>query len=90
MRVHLQRDLKAEEFSNLFLDSGDGKVLEEGRINIPGSLCDVVGDLTSLTDRKYPNIHEPGEDCASWLRERAILTPTNNSANTINLSLIHI
>ena len=39
MRVHLQRDLRAEEFPNLLLDIGDGKILEEeGRINSPGDV----------------------------------------------------
>ena len=58
MHVHFQRDLKAEEFPNLLLDIGDGTILEEeGRINIPANLCDVVGDLISFSDRIYPNIH---------------------------------
>ena len=89
MRVQLQLDLRTEEFSNLLLDIGDGKLLEEkGRINIPGNLCNVVGDLMSLSDRMYPNIYQAREDCTSWLRERAILTPTNDSANSINNFLL--
>ena len=57
MRVHLKRDLRAEEFSNLLLDVGDGKFLEEeGRINIPGNLCDVVGDLISFSDRIFISV----------------------------------
>ena len=89
MCVHLQHNLRAEEFSNLLLDVGDGKLLkEEGRINIPGNLCDLVGDLMSLSDRIYPNIQQAREDCTSWLRERAILTPTNDSANSINNFLL--
>lgn len=55
MRVHLKGDLKAEEFSKLLLDIGDGKLPEEdGRINIPDNLCDVVEDLQSLINRIYP------------------------------------
>jgi len=85
MRVHLHSDLKAEAFSSLLLQIGDGLFLEdEGRITIPDNLCIVVGDLISLTDRIYPNINLAGVNCVSWLKERAILTPTNESANDIN------
>ncbi|GFY25751.1 ATP-dependent DNA helicase [Trichonephila clavipes] len=58
----------------------------EGRINIPESLGNIVGDIT-LTERIYPNIHHIGIDCSSWLKERTILTPTNDSANNINFLL---
>ncbi|GFY04395.1 ATP-dependent DNA helicase [Trichonephila clavipes] len=90
MRVHLQHDLRAEFFSKLLIDIGDGKIKEiEGRINIPESLGNIVGDLITLTERIYPNIHQIGIDCSSWLKERAILTPTNDSANNINNFLLN-
>ncbi|GFT67751.1 ATP-dependent DNA helicase [Trichonephila clavipes] len=61
MRVHLQHDLRAEIFSKLLIDIGDGKIKEmEGRINIPESLGNIVGDLITLTERIYPNIHPIG------------------------------
>ncbi|GFR27954.1 ATP-dependent DNA helicase [Trichonephila clavata] len=57
MRVHLQHDLRAEMFSKLLIDIGDGKIKEvEGRINIPESLGNIVGDLVTLIERIYPNI----------------------------------
>ncbi|GFV78837.1 ATP-dependent DNA helicase [Trichonephila clavipes] len=90
MRVHLQHDLRAEIFSKLLIDIGDGKIKEmEGRINIPERLGNIVGDLITLTERIYPNIHQIGIDCSSWLKERAILTPTNDSANNINNFLLN-
>ncbi|GFW67307.1 ATP-dependent DNA helicase [Trichonephila clavipes] len=90
MRVHLQHDLRAEMFSKLLIGIGDGKIKEmEGRINIPESLGNIVGDLITLTERIYPNIHQIGIDCSSWLKERAILTPTNDSANNINNFLLN-
>lgn len=65
---------------------GDGKLLdEEGGINIPGNLSDVVGDLISLTNKLYPNIHKVGKDHSSWLKEWAILLPTNDSINNFLL-----
>ncbi|GFV64461.1 ATP-dependent DNA helicase [Trichonephila clavipes] len=61
----------------------------EGRINIPESLGNIVGGLITLTERKHLNIHQIGIDCSSWLKERAILTPTNDSANNINSFLLN-
>ncbi|GFT05676.1 ATP-dependent DNA helicase [Trichonephila clavipes] len=60
MRVHLQHDLRAEFFSKLLIDIGYGKIKEiKGRINIPESLGNIVGDLITLTERenisKYPS-----------------------------------
>ncbi|GFV04814.1 ATP-dependent DNA helicase [Trichonephila clavipes] len=90
MLVHLQHDLRAEIFSKLLIDIGDGKIKEmEGRINILESLRNMVGDLITLTERIYPNIHQIGIDCSSWFKERAILTPTNDSANNINNFLLN-
>ncbi|GFT99520.1 ATP-dependent DNA helicase [Trichonephila clavipes] len=53
------------------------------------SLGNIVGDLITLTERIYPNIHQVGVDCSSWLKERAILTPINDSANNINNFLLN-
>lgn len=61
---------------------------EDGKIHILSNLCDVVKDLISLIDRICPKIHQAGVDNASWLKERAILTPTKDSANTINNFLL--
>ncbi|GFR31409.1 hypothetical protein TNCT_345911 [Trichonephila clavata] len=50
MRIHLQHDLRAEMFSKLLIDIGDGKIKKvKGRINIPESLGNIVGDLITLT-----------------------------------------
>ncbi|XP_053598600.1 uncharacterized protein LOC128668828 [Microplitis demolitor] len=89
MRVHIQHDLRAEEFSKLLIDIGNGQISEvDGRISIPDNLGDIVDDLTTLTDKIYPDINKIGVNCSSWLKERAILTPTNDSANSINNYLI--
>ncbi|GBN43664.1 hypothetical protein AVEN_262641-1 [Araneus ventricosus] len=89
MRVHLKSDIKAEEFSKLLLNIGDGKLLEEGgKVHIPRNLCDLVHDLNSLTEVIYPALNEKGIQCTSWLRERAILTPTNGLAMNINNKLL--
>ncbi|XP_014298458.2 uncharacterized protein LOC106693783 [Microplitis demolitor] len=89
MRVHIQHDLRAEEFSKVLIDIGNGQISEvDGRISIPDNLGDIGDDLTTLTDKIYPDINKIGVNCSSWLKERAILTPTNDSANSINNYLI--
>ncbi|CAH1102748.1 unnamed protein product [Psylliodes chrysocephalus] len=83
MRVHLQHDSRAEEFSKLLLNIGDGQISQvEGRIHIPDSL-NIVGDLITLIDKIYPNIHQIEVGCTSWLTEGAILAATNDSATTL-------
>ena len=89
VNMRVQHDSRAKQFSKLLLDIGNGHVSEEeGKINIPNNLGDVVVDLNSLTDRIYPNVHQTEENCASWLRERAILTARNDDANSINNILL--
>ncbi|XP_074097687.1 uncharacterized protein LOC141526552 [Cotesia typhae] len=89
MRVCLQNDLRAKEFSELLIDIGNGNLpKEERKITIPSNLCETVGELITLIDRIYPNIQRDALDSLSWLKERAILTPINESADRINTLLI--
>lgn len=89
MRVHLQPNSKAEEFSKILIDIGDGKIPEEdGRIKVSYINCETVPDVITLTDKIYPNIDKAGDNCRSWLKERAILTPTNEQVNSINNFLL--
>ncbi|GFQ85636.1 ATP-dependent DNA helicase [Trichonephila clavata] len=85
-----QKEIYVKVLNSITSNSGDGKIKEvEGRINIPESLGNIVGDLITLTERIYPTIHQVGVDSSSWLKERAILTPTNDSANNINNFLLN-
>ena len=87
MRVHLKGDFKAEEFSSLLLQIGDGKLKDEdGKVNIPNNLCAVVKDLKTLTDKIYPDLMNISD--SSWFKERAILTPRNETAAIINNLLL--
>lgn len=89
LRVYLQNDLKASEFSRILLDIGDGRIAEcDGKITIPDQLCKIVNNMESLIERIYPNICNISTNDYSWLRERAILTPTNDTANSINAALM--
>ncbi|XP_074100590.1 uncharacterized protein LOC141528444 [Cotesia typhae] len=63
MRVHLQPNSKAEEFSKILIDIGDGKIPEEdGRINVSYINCETIPDLITLTDKIYPNIEKAGDN----------------------------
>ncbi|XP_074109302.1 uncharacterized protein LOC141534058 [Cotesia typhae] len=89
MRVHLQPNLKAEEFSKILIDIGNGEIPEdEGRIKLSYINCQNIPDLITLTDKIYPNIDKAGDNCSSWLKERAILTPTNEKVDCINNFLL--
>ena len=89
MRVHLKGDLKAGEFSDLILQIGEGRLSEEiGKIVIPENLCSVVEDISTLADMIYHGLQDTEMKSSCWLRERAILTPTNDSAMSINQLLL--
>ncbi|GBP67996.1 hypothetical protein EVAR_57970_1 [Eumeta japonica] len=89
MFVHLQPNSKAEEFSKILSDIGNGNIPEEdGRIKVFCIGCDIVPELITLTDKISPNIDKVGNNCSSWLKDRAILTPTNEQANCINNFLL--
>ena len=89
MRVLLFRDEKADEFSNSILQIGNGTFPEDdGKINIPDSLCEVVSNLDAMTEIIYPNLSNSLSLNSAWLRERAILTPKNDTAAQINNMLL--
>lgn len=75
--LHLRPNSKAEEFSKLLLNIGNGTISEVvGKINIPKNLGTVVKVRNSLINRIYPDIHQHANNSDSvWLREIAILTP---------------
>ena len=89
MRVHLKGDLKTEEFSNLLLEIGDGKLKEEDdKVHIPENLCEVVKDLKTLSDKIYPDLCDLYSKDPKRPKEKALLTPKNDTAANINDSLL--
>ncbi|XP_060874712.1 ATP-dependent DNA helicase pif1-like [Metopolophium dirhodum] len=90
MRVYLRGDPEAEDFSNLLLQIGNGDLQEDDdrKVNIPNNLCSVVKDLKSLSEQIYPNLNILHSENLTWLNERAILTPKNDTAASINDSLL--
>ncbi|XP_025424420.1 uncharacterized protein LOC112693526 [Sipha flava] len=90
MRVYLKGDPEAEDFSNLLLQIGNGDLHEDDdrKVNIPNNLCAVVKDIKSLSEQIYLNLNNLHSENLTWLNERAILTPKNDTAASINDSLL--
>ena len=89
MRVHLKGGLKADEFSSLLLQISNGNLPDEnGKVKIPKELCKVVKDLTTLAEKIYPDLANFYLKDSSWLKERAIFTPKNDTAANINNTLL--
>ena len=57
-------------------------------MNIPNNLCAVVKDIKSLSEQIYPNLNNLHSENLTWLNERAILTPKNDTTTSINDSLL--
>ena len=89
MRVHLQGDVSAERFSQQLLKIGDGKIPADpttGLIKLPENFCKVVDSIEILKTYVFSNLQIHFND-HKWLCERAILAPTNDSVNAINLQI---
>ena len=90
MRVHLHNDTNAANFAALLLRIGDGQLPymdEPHSIEIPEDLGSTTTTTRQLIDTVYPNLKDNFNN-VSWLRERAILAPHNESVREINLTLL--
>jgi ATP-dependent DNA helicase PIF1 len=87
------------EFSKWMLDIGEGKIkalakedeIKPSWIEIPDELLlKSNGDnIACMVDVVYPDIQSRYMDI-DYLRERAILTPTNDIADTINSHIVSL
>jgi len=84
-----QKILEKKEFAEFLLAIGDGKIVEDinGDISIPDKYLH-KGNLKSLVDYVYQDIDTQHND-ASWMSERAILTPKNEEVHAINLMALN-
>uniref|UniRef100_A0A8D8QT90 ATP-dependent DNA helicase n=1 Tax=Cacopsylla melanoneura TaxID=428564 RepID=A0A8D8QT90_9HEMI len=88
MRVYLNQDSKAEEFSKLLLQIGDGNLPQcNNKISIPSNLCELVQDFEIFIDKIYPSLEIATLD-PLWLKTRAILAPEGGTALIINHALL--
>ncbi|CAF4655383.1 unnamed protein product, partial [Rotaria sp. Silwood2] len=89
MRVHLQDDASAGQFSESLLMIGNGKAPvhpTSDLISLSNNFCNVVDSIEILKTSVFPYIRTHYKD-HKWLCERAILVPKNTSVNAINLQI---
>lgn len=89
MRIHLQNDPAAHEFSKQLLEIGDGKIQIDstnGLIALPNNFCTIAQSIDELIECVFPNILQNYRN-HDWLRERAILAPKNIHINAINFQI---
>lgn len=88
MRVHLQGDAEAGVFANKLLAIGNGTIPKNklGLIDLTPDFCQIADSIDQLIEKVFPdirrNIHRQ-----SWLCERAILGPTNEIIDQLNLKI---
>ena len=90
MRVHLQGDEAAGEFADQLLAIGDGKYpidTSPDIIQLPENIGTFVCNIDELVARVYPDLLSNFRNI-SWLSERCILAPLNETTRTINRALV--
>ena len=92
MRAVLSGDENQENFSNNLLALGEGRMAcieNTNTIIIPEDFGTCVFDVKELQEMIYPNLSENFMNM-EWLSERTILSPHNNSVNSMNDKLLKV
>ena len=89
----LTGDPSVQQFSDALLQVGNGQVPcdQDGFINLPQELTNLVDSRTHLLEKLYPNLQEKcrlGQQYYDWLCERAILAPRNDVTKEINTTIL--
>ncbi|XP_055910566.1 uncharacterized protein LOC129944932 [Eupeodes corollae] len=90
VRVQLQNDPSAAEFSKQLLEIGNGKVAVDkstGLITLPSNFCNITQSKKELVQRVFPNILQNYRN-HDWLSERAILAGKNKDVSDLNASIL--
>ena len=90
MRVHLQGDEAAGEFADQLLSIGDGKYpidTSPDFIQLPENIGTFVCNIDQLVARVYPDLLSNFRNI-SWLSERCIFAPLNETTHAINGALV--
>ena len=90
MRVEITGESK--EFSDLLLDIGDGSLAEnrslgESMVELPHDMFIDSSSPTDLVNEVFPNFSENNSNI-NWVKNRAILCPTNEECMEINKLLL--
>jgi hypothetical protein len=89
MRVHLVGDTTAQTFANQLLTLGNGEIPTDpttDTITFPPGFCQAVSSVQKVVENVFPEIVNNYKN-HTWLCERAILAPTNDSVNHINTQI---
>lgn len=91
VRVQLQNDSSAAEFSKHLLDIGNGKVPIDGStglITLPNNFCLITQTKAELVQSVFPNIAQNYKNY-EWLSERAILAGKNKDVGELNDNILN-
>lgn len=87
MRAHLGGG--DTQFSTQLLRVGDGNVPNEnGVISVDSKLGSIVRSIDELVDKIYPNVENLLQKSHTWMCERAIVSPRNESVDEINDAIL--
>lgn len=89
VRVQLQNDPSADEFSKQLLDIGNGRIPIDslsGLITLPINFCRFIQSKEELIQSVFPNIEQQYKN-HDWLSERAILAGKNKDVNELNTAI---
>lgn len=90
MRAHLSGNPEAASFAELLLEIGSGTIQPTqfpDTIKIPNNLCQFADNLQLLKAAVFPNLHQNSTN-SDWLAQRAIISPLNETVNTLNRMLM--
>ncbi|XP_076290998.1 uncharacterized protein LOC143214169 [Lasioglossum baleicum] len=88
MSVQLGGSEESASFSSLLLRIGDGTIGSDDNVTLSPQLCNVVSTIEDLISRVYPDAANISNQSEQWLCNRAILTLTNDQANSINSAVL--
>ncbi|XP_044315200.1 ATP-dependent DNA helicase pfh1-like [Drosophila rhopaloa] len=86
MRVALQNDPSAAEFSRQLLALGNGEIpvdVSTGLISFPANFCEFTSSKEELITKVFPDIAQNYKNL-DWISERAILAAKNNDVDSLN------
>ena len=93
---NLTRNMRGDsmEFADLLLRIGDGKLIEnmdigENKVKLPEELFISSSHGKDLVDQVFPDFQTKYQDI-SWLKNRAVLCPTNEECKYINSILLEL
>lgn len=91
VRIQLQNDSSAAEFSRHLLDIGNGKLsmdVNSGMITLPNNFCELTESKEEFIRNVFPNIAQNYKN-HDWLSERAILAAKNKDVGEINEKVLN-